>query len=724
MADEIPPLPLRRAAERPGRAGPGAAVFPLPLPLRLLSLTRDSLIALALSGPRAGLRLTVEDGAGAPLFSAPVDEADTLALLPLPRGAARIVAAGAAEELEVGFLPVPDSLPLGRLALKTHAFLKGNFDLPPGAHGLKVRWRAATDAARELRARLSTLLVCSPFGRHTLSADYRRFRARYVEDFATVVPAQAAPRLVFLTLIDEVSPTLPQLAACAEALRAQSDACCEWVVRAPAARLAREGAALAALVEGLGRLVPREGSAPFDPLDPADLCTLLDARGRPTRDAVAMIRAAFAAHPDCGLLYTDEERCADDGTPLDGVFKPAFNRHLLEAWPYTGALTVLRAGQARSLGLDETYGGAATYDLVLRAVEGLKPGQILHLPRIAYSGPDVPAGFADPASAAEGARALAARLKVRVEVSADGRFLKPLFPVPAAAPKVSIVIPTRDRAQVLGMTLRTLIAETRYRNFEIIVVDNGSVEPETFALFEETQAAWPQTLIVRDDGDFNFPRICNAGVDAMSGELILLLNNDIEIIDGGWLDEMVALICRDGSIRTGVVGAKLLFPDRTIQHAGVIAGLFRYAAHWFAHCPHWAQGYEGRLLTRQNLSAVTGACLLIRKDVWQAIGPLDAERFAEDCNDIDLCLRARRGGFGVVLTPFALMIHHESASRGRRRTAEHRARLKRQRARFDELWHARELVDPHYSPNLKRDSLLAACATAPEGDRAPRTDAI
>lgn len=191
-------------------------------------------------------------------------------------------------------------------------------------------------------------------------------------------------------------------------------------------------------------------------------------------------------------------------------------------------------------------------------------------------------------------------LGVPVEMSADGRHLRPLFPLPSPQPLVSIVIPTRDRADLLGMALRTLIGKTTYRAFEIIIVDNGSVEAETFALFDEIRAAWPQTLIVRDDGDFNYPRICNTGVEQAKGELILLLNNDIEVIDGGWLSEMVSLSALP---RAGVVGAKLLYPDRTVQHAGVIVGLFRYAGHWFAHAGAQAGGYEDRLLVRQNLGS-------------------------------------------------------------------------------------------------------------------------
>ncbi|OYX88781.1 MAG: hypothetical protein B7Y75_00130 [Azorhizobium sp. 35-67-5] len=302
-----------------------------------------------------------------------------------------------------------------------------------------------------------------------------------------------------------------------------------------------------------------------------------------------------------------------------------------------------------------------------------------------------------------------------------GGAVRPHLSPPKERPLVSLIIPTRDRADLLGMALRSLIAMTAYRDFEIVIVDNGSVMPETFALFEEIKAIWPATQVVRDDGAFNYPRICNAGVAAARGEMICLLNNDIEVVEAEWLDEMVALA---STPRTGIVGAKLLFPDRTLQHAGVVVGLFRYAAHGFSHAAEDLPGPFGRLASRVNVSAVTGACLMISRACWDRIGPLDAERFAEDCNDIDLCLRARRAGYEVVWTPFACLIHHESASRGRRRTKAHRERLKAQRRRMEALWHTRTLVDPHYNPNLARSSLHAALAEAPEGPRDPRTDAI
>ncbi|MDI4663785.1 glycosyltransferase family 2 protein [Xanthobacter autotrophicus] len=728
LNDVIPPRPLRAV-----KSEPGAAVFLPPLILRLPG-AGGAVVVLVASGVTGPLAVRMEDKRGTPLATFAADANEPVAA-EVPAGTARIVVAGegvSSGAVRLGYYPVRGQFPAGRLLLKLHAFRNGSFATPEGGlKGLRSRWRQAEGAARHLGLSFLAVGQTAQTRLPLKRVQYQRFRAAFVEDFTEIPAPGAAPAVVFLSTAGDGCP-LARIAGCAEALKAQTDRNFSWVVAASPDRMAREGAALEGAVGHTGRIVPSAGADDASLLAAAlaaaeapedGLVCLLDTEGRPTRDAVALIRAAFAAHPDCHLLYTDEEVCDASGTPLAGVFKPAFNRHLLEASPYMGALTVLRAGRTRRLGIDPRLGSAAIYHLLLRTVAEIGAGAVRHLPRIAFSGPERAPGFVAPETARLAAEALSGVLGVPVTVVPEPgtHFLRPDFPLPAAPPKVSIVIPTRDRASLLGMALDSLVGKTRYRNFEIIIVDNGSVEPETFALFAEITASWPETKIVRDDGDFNYPRICNNGVAVSTGELILLLNNDIEVIEDGWLDEMVALALRPG---VGIVGAKLLYPDRTIQHAGVVIGLFGYASHWFAHALPDTPGPEGRLLVRQDVSAVTGACQLIRRDVWDEIGPLDAERFQEDCNDIDLCLRARRAGYEVVTTPFALLIHHESASRGRSRNKAHRERLKAQHERFDAAWHTRTLVDPHSSPNLDRKNLFAALADAPQGSREARTDAI
>lgn len=715
MTTHIPPRWLRGAAD-----APDTWLFRLPWRMRALRAEQMCIFVVTHTGP--GPRLHALDRKGAVLATAMLEEGEPGAVL-LPEGTHRIRISCAA-----GNMPRLGHYPFSKVELKLHAFVQGSFDEPSVAR----RWKAAGAAARTLRGALTALVETTGGRSRRDIARYQRFRARHVEDLAVVPAPDAAPRLAFITAAAGSSSA--SLLACALALARQNDPHFEWIIALPPER-AGDAEALSALLRpafSTFSIPPfqivhaRESSLPAQ-LQAALMATQgglicpLAPDVRPTRDAVAMLRDAFARHDDCALAYSDEEELDSTGTPVRGIFKPAFNPHLLQASFYMGHLLALKRADALRLGFAPNAGQACLYDLLLRHTAELMPAQVRHIPRIGCGahGAARP-GFA-PNTLPQAAAMLERALGVPVEMSADGRHLRPLFPLPSPQPLVSIVIPTRDRADLLGMALRTLIGKTTYRAFEIIIVDNGSVEAETFALFDEIRAAWPQTLIVRDDGDFNYPRICNTGVEQAKGELILLLNNDIEVIDGGWLSEMVSLSALP---RAGVVGAKLLYPDRTVQHAGVIVGLFRYAGHWFAHAGAQAGGYEDRLLVRQNLSAVTGACLLIRRDVWNITGPLDEVRFAEDCNDIDLCLRARRAGFDVVFTPYTGLIHHESVSRGKKRSKAHRERLKAQRARMEECWGTSRMVDPHYNPNLARKGLYAALADQPEGPREPRTSEI
>ncbi|MFT0861699.1 glycosyltransferase [Ancylobacter sp. G4_0304] len=701
-ASTISPLPLsasRRTADRqelplPRRLRPG----PRPLPAVLTLVEAD--------GPQ---RLDIVDETGKPLCAQILAPGRLEGVLLPPDAAGLVLNGTGAGAARLGYYPLEHwRLLLAALRQRTPGGFKG-----------------ANRVARLMRRELKRVIWASPAAALMGLPAYKRFRQQHVGTFAPAAPADGATTVHFASGAATIS--LERLAACAAALARQTDRQFRWRVGVPEARLAREGAALKAAVGPHGELVATAGVSEAEALAAAlagigeGLAVPLDADGTPTRDAVALIRAAVADHPDCDFLYTDEEGLDRFGQPEAPVFKPAFNRHLLQAMDYVGSLRVMRAERLRAFPLRPEFGGAALYDLTLRYLDGLPPAAIRHVPRVAWSGPARAPGFADEATARLAAGALSQRLSVPVETSANGRHLRPLYPLPEPAPLVSIIIPTRDRAGLLGTTLRTLIAATAYRPFELVIVDNGSVEPATFALFEEAARLWPATRIVRDDGDFNFSRLCNAGIAASRGDLLLLLNNDMEIVEPSWLGEMVALASLPA---TGIVGAKLLYPDRSLQHAGFIIGLRSGAgSHWFPHAGADAPGYRERLLVRQNLSAVTGACLMIRRDCLDAAGPLDEARFAEECNDVDLCLRARRAGFEVVFTPFARLIHHESASRGHATGKERPNRLA-ERARFEELWEMPTRTDPHFSPNLERDNEYALNAPAPRGSLAPRTDAI
>ncbi|WP_165933777.1 glycosyltransferase family 2 protein [Aquabacter spiritensis] len=705
----IPPIWLR-AEPLPG----GARRHALPLAFKLQLFSSGRAVALEIGGadPEAVIRLDILAADGRVVGTSRVS--GRFAAVFLPRGAAAIRSEGGGE-VRLGVFP------RSKIGLKLHAFLRGAFP----AQSAHRRWRTAAAEARDLRGMHATLIEASPAREGEQAVRYRRYRSRHVEDFGSPVPPRTD---LHLTFIGRLEGAAADAAARLAALERQTDADWSWIAILPAAA----DPALAAFandtlvrhpkVRLLITDAPPAASINAALAEVADgLVACLPDAGLPLRDAVAMLRATFAAHPDCRLAYTDEERLGPEGEPVGGLFKPAFNRHLLRAGDYLGDLVAIRSRVVADLGgLRPDFGAAARYDLLLRALETGPSTTVRHIPRVAFSAPERARDCGAPPDPVQAARALEAALGTPVEIAAAGR-LRAHARVPQPPPLVSIVIPTRDRADLLGTALRSLIALTSYRAFEIVIVDNGSVEPQTFALFEETKAAWPDTRIVRDDGSFNYPRICNAGVAEARGSILCLLNNDIEIVDPGWLDEMVGLVVEP---RTGIVGAKLLFPDRTTQHAGVVVGLFRYAAHWFVHAAADVPGPFARLVCRNNVSAVTGACLMIRRACWDTIGPLDAVRFAEDCNDIDLCLRARRAGFEVVFTPYAQLIHHESASRGRKRSRSHRNRLKAQRQRMEDLWGTDTLVDPHYNPNLSRTSLHAALAAAPEGPRHARTDEI
>ncbi|MGU3493563.1 glycosyltransferase family 2 protein [Xanthobacteraceae bacterium A53D] len=702
MPDHIPPRWLRAR-----RSSAGQPDLPLPLGLRLKVRRRGYAVVMTLAGGPIEAHATFRDAAGRVLASA-VLTAPSCGVY-IPQGAATLVLAEDVPGLRIGYYPRT------KVGLKLHAFINGSFM----SRSLLRRWKTAGAVARDLRGTHGALVQAGPAHQAEQAALYRRYRETYVGDFRDVPAQDAAPRLTFVSTVSTASDLEQALAA----LREQTDPQWAWVLLAPAS----DHAALAPLIAGEERArllaAPEDAAAGFNQASAAaeGLVAPLDMRGRLSRDAVAMVRAGFAAHPECQVLYTDEERTDADGQPAEGIFKPAFNRHLLHSTDYISGLCALRTGRLTQIGGARSAAGAAwLYDLLLRACDPLPASGVRHVPRVGFTRTLAMGDGGFPAETAEDAARVLGEL-TGTEVTASGGRLRAHHPIPDPPPLVSFIIPTRDRANLLGLAIRSIVALTRYRHFEIVIVDNGSVEPETFALFEEAKALWPATKIVRDDGDFNYPRICNNGVAAAEGSLLCLLNNDIEVVEPGWLDELVSLASLP---QTGVVGARLLFPDRSIQHAGVIVGLFAYAGHWFAHAAADAPGYEGRLRSRQNLSAVTGACLMISRACWDAIGPLDAERFAEDCNDIDLCLRAVSAGYELVWSPFSCLIHHESASRGKRRAKAHRERLKAQRARFEARWHSSVLEDPHYNPNLRRKSLYATLARAPDGDRAPRTSLI
>jgi len=390
----------------------------------------------------------------------------------------------------------------------------------------------------------------------------------------------------------------------------------------------------------------------------------------------ALLDLALTANcvPQAELIYTDEDRIDANGTRTSWCFKPAWSPNLLEASNYPGQLTLMRRETVRALGgWREQTDGAHCHDLMLRLTGQAAPRAVVHLAKILVHG----AAEADMPPH-------------------DHAATRPSATLPE--PRVSLVIPTRDNAAVLETCIRSIRSRTRYANYEILIIDNGSVEEKTKRLFADLSSD-PSIRILPMPGPFNFSKLNNATAREATGEILGLVNNDIEVTRENWLVEMVALAMRP---EAGCVGAKLLYPDGRIQHAGVVIGLGGVAGHGHRFAGASDPGYLNRLRSVQNVSAVTAACLLIRKQVFDRVGGLD-ENLTVAFNDVDFCLKVRAAGYLNLWTPFAELIHHESVSRGRDLTPTKARRFAGEYATMQRRWGADLLNDPYYSPHLTYD---------------------
>ena len=435
-----------------------------------------------------------------------------------------------------------------------------------------------------------------------------------------------------------------------------------------------------------------------------------------------MLRAARAT--GAAFLYSDEALFEKDPAHATvGHFKPDFAPDYLNCCNYICHFAVFsREMFWQAGGLDPACDGSQDHDLFLKLSERCAP---VHVPRVLYfwrvhAGSTSAGTQAKPYVAEAAKRAIAAHL---ARTGALGRVADGLFPstykveyeIPGA-PLVSILIPNKDHADDLDRALRSVYEKTDYAHFEVIVIENNSTQKETFAYYEAAQAAHENLRVVRWDGPFNFSAINNFGRRHAKGEYLLLLNNDVEVQNGAWLREMLGLCCQPG---VGIVGAKLLYPDGTVQHAGVVTGLGGFAGHSHKYARGDGSGYMFRLATVQDFSCVTAACLLCRASVYDAVGGLD-EGFAVAFNDVDFCLRVRKAGWRVVYTPYAQLTHYESKSRGLDEKGEAKRRFDGERARLEARYTRAALTcDPYYNPHLTLDR-----EDFSESDVLPRYEAL
>lgn len=435
----------------------------------------------------------------------------------------------------------------------------------------------------------------------------------------------------------------------------------------------------------------------------------------------ALYEAAVALNENKSLkvIYSDEDKIDLEGRRFEPYFKPDWNYELFLSQNYISHLGIYHRQLVNSVGgFRKGFEGSQDYDLALRCIEVLKPGEIGHIAKVLYHWRAIPGstalGIQEKNYAVDAAvAALEDHLK-RVGEQATVRHLAGLggaYQVQYALqtkPLVSIIIPTKDKVAVLARAVDSILQVSTYDNYEIIIVDNQSSEPETGEYFKQiSQNA--NIRVLQYDKPFNYSAINNYAVTHASGNVLLFLNNDVEIITPGWMEEMLTSALRSG---VAAVGAMLYFPDNTIQHAGIILGFNGVAVNAYAQEPRGYKGQIGRANLRQAMSAVTGACLMIKRSTYHEVKGMN-EDLAVAFNDVDFCLRLVKAGYRNVWTPFAELIHHESLSRGNDDTPEKRRRFVGEVMYMRERWGQMLENDSAYNPNLALSGNLFSLAFPP-----------
>ena len=413
--------------------------------------------------------------------------------------------------------------------------------------------------------------------------------------------------------------------------------------------------------------------------------------------------------PKLDIIYSDEDKIDSQGRRRLPWFKTDFNQDLLLESNYVGQFLIYR----RSV-LDKVIGGQYEltnilddHDLLLRSLELTTSDRIKHVPAVLYhrrceaKEKELSNQSAD-ASTTASYNAVVNYLR-RHGTSADvtkhpemPNCLRVIMKPPSPAPLVSVIIPTRDRIDILRTCVDGVMNRTDYDNVELIIVDNDSTSDEAHTYFRSLESD-PRIRILPFSGDFNYSAINNFAVRRAKGDLLAFLNNDVDVISPDWLKDMVSIAVSPG---VGAVGPKLIYPDNRIQHAGVVLGVGGVANHFHQGLPDGEPGYFGRALLMSTVSAITGACLVVRKDTFERVNGFDEKNLAIAFNDIDLCLKISSSGLRIVWTPHVKLYHHESLSRGSDSDPERRERFQREIDFMHQKWGDILKDDPYYNPNL------------------------
>jgi GT2 family glycosyltransferase len=441
-----------------------------------------------------------------------------------------------------------------------------------------------------------------------------------------------------------------------------------------------------------------------------ELIVLLEGGDELSPHALFRLAEEVSRNPGVAAVYSDEDRIDEKGRRSDPWFKPDFNPEALLSQNVFAHLCAYRTALVTGTG-GFRPGVDASYDLMLRVSQLLPPGRVSHLRQVLYHRRSP----ADPARERAALQDHVHRFlpSATLEPARHPGIFRVRHPLPDPAPLVTIVIPTRDGLSLLQACIESIRERTRYPRYEIVVVDNASTRPGTLRYLDALREG---ATVLHDPLPFNFSRINNLAARAARGEVLAFVNDDVEVIDPDWLRELVSQAVRPG---VGAAGARLLYPDGRVQHAGIALGLGPDGVAGTPHrgLPRASPGYHGRALAVQEVSAVTAACLVIRKDAFEQVGGFDERAFPVSYNDVDLCVRLHDAGLRVVYAPSAELFHKESASRGDDVAPEKRARLLEEASRMHERYGERLRDDPFYNPNLSLDTDTFELADPPRSPR-------
>lgn len=414
---------------------------------------------------------------------------------------------------------------------------------------------------------------------------------------------------------------------------------------------------------------------------------------------------AINQYPDTDLLYCDEDKLLENRY-VDAFVKPDFSWDLLTTFNYVCHFLAVRKSVVDSIELsDESVSGAQDWDLTMKVAE--KARNIYHVPKVLYhwrihEGSTASGAEAKTYTHHAGETALKNHFErigvpVRIHDAHDENSHVVEYLLPEQQPLVSIIIPNKDSSEMLEHLLDSIFEKTTYQNYEIVIVENNSTENETFDFYERIQTRHPSVKVFKYEGSFNFSAVCNYGALQASGDFFLFLNNDMEVITPNWIELLVGPALRED---VGIVGAKLLFPNNTIQHAGVTVCTYG-PDHIYFRVPRDYEGYFGLIKRKRDVLAVTGACLLVGREDFESIDGFD-EEFVVEYNDVDFCMRMRERGRSVLIEPDVELYHFESVSRGHLNDSKEKLkRHERELALFRQRWGERMVGgDPHYGRNI------------------------